>query len=162
MSAAAALVNFFDAVASGEKTYADFGDAVKDFLLQMLSSLEVQVLAQQAAGIATAIAQAPITLGASLGWIPEILGQAAITLAIFEGLKAVIRGLAEGGIVTSPTMALVGEAGPEAVVPLDRAGAFGFGGDAEQTIIIQLDGRTIAQSTVRHMPRVLRLQGVTV
>lgn len=28
--------------------------------------------------------------------------------------------LADGGIVTSPTLALIGEAGPEAVVPLDR------------------------------------------
>ena len=28
--------------------------------------------------------------------------------------------MAEGGIVTSPTLALIGEAGPEAVVPLDR------------------------------------------
>jgi phage-related protein len=28
--------------------------------------------------------------------------------------------LAEGGIVTAPTLALIGEAGPEAVVPLDR------------------------------------------
>jgi hypothetical protein len=33
--------------------------------------------------------------------------------------------LADGGIVTSPTLALIGEAGPEAVVPLDRAGAMG-------------------------------------
>ena len=30
--------------------------------------------------------------------------------------------LAEGGIVTRPTLALVGEAGPEAVIPLSRAG----------------------------------------
>jgi hypothetical protein len=28
--------------------------------------------------------------------------------------------LAEGGIVSSPTLALIGEAGPEAVIPLDR------------------------------------------
>jgi hypothetical protein len=28
--------------------------------------------------------------------------------------------LAEGGIVNSPTLAMIGEAGPEAVVPLDR------------------------------------------
>jgi hypothetical protein len=28
--------------------------------------------------------------------------------------------LANGGIVSSPTLALIGEAGPEAVVPLDR------------------------------------------
>ena len=33
--------------------------------------------------------------------------------------------LAEGGIVRSATLAIVGEAGPEAVVPLDRAGGFG-------------------------------------
>jgi len=37
-------------------------------------------------------------------------------------------GLAEGGIVVKPTMALVGEAGPEAVVPLRRANEFGLGG----------------------------------
>jgi hypothetical protein len=36
--------------------------------------------------------------------------------------------LAQGGIVTSPTLALIGEAGPEAVVPLNRAGEFGMGG----------------------------------
>lgn len=35
--------------------------------------------------------------------------------------------LANGGIVTSPTLAMIGEAGPEAVVPLDRAGGFGGG-----------------------------------
>ena len=37
--------------------------------------------------------------------------------------------LAAGGIVTSPTLAMVGEAGPEAVIPLDRLGAMGAGGD---------------------------------
>jgi hypothetical protein len=33
--------------------------------------------------------------------------------------------LAEGGIVTSPTLAMIGERGPEAVVPLSRAGGMG-------------------------------------
>jgi phage-related minor tail protein len=33
--------------------------------------------------------------------------------------------MANGGIVTSPTLALIGEAGPEAVVPLNRAGGVG-------------------------------------
>lgn len=37
--------------------------------------------------------------------------------------------LADGGIVTRPTMAMVGEGGePEAVVPLSRMSEFGFGG----------------------------------
>ena len=36
-----------------------------------------------------------------------------------------IPALADGGIVTGPTLALIGEAGPEAVVPLDRMGGMG-------------------------------------
>jgi len=35
--------------------------------------------------------------------------------------------LAKGGIVTQPTLAIIGEAGPEAVVPLSRAGSLGGG-----------------------------------
>ena len=33
--------------------------------------------------------------------------------------------MANGGIVTSPTLALIGEAGPEAVVPLSKMGGMG-------------------------------------
>ena len=33
--------------------------------------------------------------------------------------------LADGGIVTKPTLAMIGEAGPEAVIPLNRAGGMG-------------------------------------
>jgi SLT domain-containing protein len=33
--------------------------------------------------------------------------------------------LAQGGIVTGPTLAMIGEAGPEAVIPLDRARGMG-------------------------------------
>jgi hypothetical protein len=35
--------------------------------------------------------------------------------------------LAAGGIVTSPTLAMIGEAGPEAVIPLNRMGQMGGG-----------------------------------
>jgi hypothetical protein len=35
--------------------------------------------------------------------------------------------MAAGGIVTGPTMALIGEAGPEAVIPLDKLGTMGGG-----------------------------------
>jgi hypothetical protein len=42
--------------------------------------------------------------------------------------------LAEGGIVTSATLAVIGEAGPEAVIPLNRAGEFGMGGGNNVTI----------------------------
>lgn len=39
-----------------------------------------------------------------------------------------IRMMATGGIVTGPTLAMVGEAGPEAVIPLDRMREFQGGG----------------------------------
>ena len=47
-------------------------------------------------------------------------------------LASLIPAMAEGGIVNKPTLALIGEAGPEAVVPLGKGG--GFGG---VTVIIQ-------------------------
>ena len=37
--------------------------------------------------------------------------------------------MADGGIVSSPTIAMIGEAGPEAVVPLSKLGSMGGGGD---------------------------------
>jgi hypothetical protein len=43
--------------------------------------------------------------------------------------------LAEGGIVTSATLAVVGEKGPEAVIPLNRAGEFGMGGGGNNVTI---------------------------
>jgi hypothetical protein len=39
--------------------------------------------------------------------------------------KIDIPGFANGGIVTGPTLAMVGEKGPEAIVPLNKAGGFG-------------------------------------
>jgi hypothetical protein len=61
-----------------------------------------------------------------------------------------VPGMAAGGIVTRPTLAVVGEAGPEAVVPLDQwASRQGAGG--EQTIHVPLvvDGRVLADVLVR-------------
>jgi hypothetical protein len=54
-------------------------------------------------------------------WVPGIGGQ-GWSLNIPE-----IPSLAAGGIVRSPTLAMLGEAGPEAVVPLGRGGG-GMGG----------------------------------
>jgi len=48
-------------------------------------------------------------------WVPGIGGKGFDVPNIPE--------LANGGIVSSPTLALIGEAGPEAVIPLDRMGS---------------------------------------
>lgn len=68
--------------------------------------------------------------------------------------------LAAGGIVTRPTFAMVGEAGPEAVIPLNRAGDIG-GGDT----IINLTVNTLtadekfAEFTVDRLRDLVRRKG---
>jgi len=57
---------------------------------------------------------------------------------------------AEGGVVTKPTLALIGEAGEkEAVVPLSKAAEMGFGGEGASGLvhtIINIDGRKVADA----------------
>jgi hypothetical protein len=51
--------------------------------------------------------------------------------------------LAEGGIVTKPTQALIGEAGAEAVIPLDKMGGFGT------TVNINVAGSVISEGELQ-------------
>jgi TP901 family phage tail tape measure protein len=67
-----------------------------------------------------------------------------------------LAGFAAGGLVRGPTIAMVGEAGPELITPLDRLGEFMGGG--EQTIIVELDGRAIMQSVAPRMIDQIRLK----
>lgn len=70
--------------------------------------------------------------------------------------------LAAGGLVTRPTVALIGEAGPEMVMPLSRAGA---GVGAGITVVQHIhpsrgmNERELAQLAARELPRVLRQAG---
>jgi hypothetical protein len=63
--------------------------------------------------------------------------------------------LAEGGIVTSPTLAMIGEGrGPEAVIPLSKMGQFGMGGG----ITINVNGGD-PQSVVNALRTYMRQNG---
>jgi len=58
--------------------------------------------------------------------MPDVGGMVQGAIGGIGGaIKGLIPGLAHGGIVTSPTLAVVGEAGPEAVIPLNKAGNLG-------------------------------------
>jgi hypothetical protein len=65
--------------------------------------------------------------------------------------------LAQGGIVTGPTLAMIGEAGPEAVVPLSRAGEFGMGGGGN-TVTIHVNGGD-PNAVVAALQRYVRTSG---
>ena len=60
--------------------------------------------------------------------------------------------LADGGVVNSPTLAMIGEAGSEAVIPLNRLGDFT---GAKETSIY-LDGRRITQTIAPTMVDMIR------
>ena len=54
-------------------------------------------------------------------WVPEVGGQSfGFNLRRIAEISLPRVALAEGGLVTGPTRALIGEAGPEMVIPLDR------------------------------------------
>ncbi len=65
--------------------------------------------------------------------------------------------LATGGIVTRPTRALIGEAGPEAVIPLSRSGL--FTAPINITVVSQIDGYEAARAITRHQANVFRGYG---
>jgi hypothetical protein len=59
--------------------------------------------------------------------------------------------LADGGIVRSATLAVIGEAGPEAVVPLSRAGEFGMGGSNVTINVNGGDPNAVVDALRRYM-----------
>ena len=66
--------------------------------------------------------------------------------------------LAEGGIVWRPTLAMLGERGPEAVVPLNRAGIGGMVFQPGSIVITTLDGAG-ARDALMHLLVDLQRQG---
>lgn len=74
------------------------------------------------AGLAESAAEAgTVSLGVA---IPIVVAAGLAAFAAVEGFHAA-GVFAQGGIVTRPTFALVGEAGPEAIIPLSRGGGAG-------------------------------------
>jgi len=98
------------------------GDVYKDTMNMAFEEgvkkrLRGEIQAWGAAETAKAFASAPMTMGGSLASLPIIAAAVATGLAAINAVK-----LAKGGIVTRPTNAIIGEAGPEAVIPLNKGG----------------------------------------
>jgi hypothetical protein len=84
------------------------------------------------------------------GWVPGIGGSG------FDVPD--IPMLAQGGIVTSPTLAMIGEGnGPEAVIPLSKLGQFGLGGGGAG-ITVNVNGGD-PNSIVRALQQYVRQSG---
>lgn len=78
----------------------------------------------------------PLSSGAALGLIATGAGLIALAALLKGTFGKSIPALADGGIVRSPTLALIGERGPEAVVPLPQLSDFG----GESTLSTRVSG----------------------
>lgn len=143
----AAVLGAFGAMAGGIATFftatiipmfAAIGEVVMGFLSAIAGALDISIFG------------APFSI--------PVWAAVALVAAAVGAISAFAFGaFAEGGIITKPTMALMGEAGPEAVIPLSKLGQLGGGG--RTTVVVELDGRTIAKSVFDHMPSVWRIRG---
>lgn len=120
--------------------FASVGTAVATFLSSIASALTLSIFG--------APFSAPVWAAVGL-----VLAAVGVISAFAFGA------FAEGGIVKGPMMGLVGEAGPEAIIPLDQLGSIMGGG--ETTVIVELEGRVLAKAVFDGMPSVMRLRGMS-
>ena len=127
-----------DALAQGADSFEEYGEGVKGMLKEIIGGLISK-------GVAAAISGSLEKIGAFGPWgvamIPIVAGLAAgLAQTAFNSL---IPEFAEGGIVTGPTMGLIGEAGPEAVIPLNKLNQFMGGGSQNVVVTGKIKGSDI-------------------
>jgi hypothetical protein len=138
----------FDAVKTGFSELANLGKAIFDGIGGAFKGVINAVIATLEGGLNFAIK--------GLNTILDGIDKAAGPWVNFGSIPEVkLPRLAEGGIVTGPTIAMIGEAGPEAVIPLNRANGMGMGGN---TITVNVNGGD-PNSVVRALQQYVRLNG---
>jgi hypothetical protein len=91
---------FKNILTGGKDAFQAFGQAIKQVITQLIAAAAASAVV---AGIISAITGTPFKVNFRASF------------ALLSGVK-----FAQGGIVNKPTYGLFGEAGPEAVIPLDR------------------------------------------
>ena len=137
-----AIVTMFDKLEEGESRFGNFFKSLAAGLKQMAAQFIATAIAALALAVAVRFA---IGGAAGIGSIGDIFG----TMQSVAGFMPNIPMLAEGGVVTSPTLAMIGEGGQsEAVIPLDRLGEFG-GGSQNVVVTGRISGSDILLSNER-------------
>lgn len=110
----------FGAIKTGFGELADLGKAIFDGIGGAFKGVINAVLSAMEKGLNFAIK--------GLNTILDGIDKAAGPWVNFGSIPEVkLPRLAEGGITTGPTIAMIGEKGPEAIIPLDRLGSMGQG-----------------------------------
>ena len=108
-------VKFTDKLKEAFKSLVDgVISALREMVAQIIVSAIKTVIAKKVEAIASVIASVMASVPFPVNLV-VVGGAIAAVAALFSALH-----LAEGGLVQSPTLALVGEAGPELVIPLNK------------------------------------------
>ena len=149
LMADAAAKNLSAVAASGEISFKKLGQAALKGAAQVARANIIQAV--------TSFAKDSFAKLGILG-APLAIAAGGIVGGIFNSLisKIGIPALADGGITTGPTLALIGEAGREAVIPLDRLNEFAGGGNMQLTarisgrdLLLLLEREEQAQNRIR-------------
>lgn len=152
-----------NAVLGGEKTLSSLGSTIIEKIVSGLSKA-VSVGADLASGVKKAVAGVinkgidKINSALEFKYKIPVVGK---TIS-FNPPNLPHIPLAAGGIVTSPTLTLLGDnrARREAVVPLEKADQFGFGGgDTILQVYLELDGQVLGPFVTKHVDRAMDRQG---
>ena len=142
---------FFSVILKGIKWYVGLPNMLLNIALNGLKNIWVAIKGFWNSNIA-----GKITLPNKLKYIPG--------LEKWAGMKfpPEITAFAKGGIVTKPTLGLVGEAGPEAIIPLDKAGSMGHTFNISidvSGVTDRSDKRALALEISDHIQREMRRWG---
>lgn len=149
--AATAILGFFSTIGEG------FMALITETLVPAIIAVGDWIM-----GVLSAIAEAMMD---SVFGIPIAIAIVAGIAGIVAALAATgnLPKLAEGGIALGPS--IVGEAGPEAAIPLNDRGAafmqdaFGLGQrTGDLTIVMQLDGREVTRKVLKYMPGIVYMK----
>jgi hypothetical protein len=141
--------NVADAVSGGFTRVKNFFTSISSFIRNAASDLTDPIVAVFKAAINTIIGlwnRLDFRISFSVpSWVPIIGGDSWNSPDIFPDIPF----LAKGGVVDRPTLAMIGEAGPEAVVPLNKSGLMG------NTINLTVNGAIDPEGTARAIINVL-------
>jgi hypothetical protein len=157
-AAAAATTGGWEAAGTAiEGTFAAIGSAIATFWTEVLVPMFVAI-GEAFMTFLSALAEAAADTIFGIPYAALLLAGVAVIGGAIAALATIA--FADGGIVMQPTLGLVGEAGPEAIIPLDQAGGM-FGGMQMVQVNTKLvvDGKAIARASTRHQASAWRLEG---
>ena len=111
---------------------------------EAMAAAAVGVASATGAAIASAYASAAamVSLATMGGNAPPAMAGISATTALAQSLA--VPKMAEGGIVTKPTLVMAGEAGDEAIIPLSKMG----GGGGETVVNIEINNPVMTESEI--------------